>query len=75
MKTFLSVLRTVFLFLLLILFILGVVALLGFLYVKVINLIGNQALRYLLSIIYFGAMAGLVMKLGRKGIAYILDRD
>lgn len=75
MKTLAYVLRTIVLFFLLILAMLALVALLGTLYVKVINLIPNQTLRYLLSILWFGAMAALVMNLGKKGMRRILDKD
>lgn len=75
LKTLAYVLRTIVLFFLLILAMLALVALLGTLYVKVINLIPNQTLRYLLSILWFGAMAALVMNLGKKGMRRILDKD
>ena len=75
MKTIASVLKTIILFILFVLLILAMITLLGILYVKVINLIDNQTLRYLISIIWFGAMAALVMNLGKKGIRHILDRD
>lgn len=75
MKTIGSVLRTMILFILLLVLILALVTLLGMLYVKVINLIEQQAVRYVISIIWFGGMAALVMQIGKRGMRRILDRD
>lgn len=75
MNTFGAVLKTILLFFLLILLVLTLMVLLGMLYVRVINLIPDQAVRYLVSILWFGGMAALVMQIGKKGISRILDRD
>lgn len=76
MKTFWSLMRSVLLFVLFILFMLCcVVAPIGILYVKAINLIQNMTLRYVVSMVYFIAAAKGVMWIGRKGMRWIFQRD
>ena len=75
MKAICSVLKTIILFMLLVVLIIALAALLGVVYVKVVNMISNQTVKFAVSVIWFAIIAGTVLHFGKKGIAYILNRE
>ncbi len=75
MNTLWSVIKTILLFFLLVLLELACLGGMGYLYVRLAELIDNSMLRYLFAIFWFALIVVAAKAIGKFGFSRILNKD